>query len=183
MCFPLCLCLILWSRSVPARPLSRPKLFWHFVKWNRSFVPYFCLKRNLNHPHLFQLIYGMSPSLFILVSWKQAVCFRGHLSMFASQQQWCSYGTISTQWAERALELLTASSGIVVLFSYSAHLKEKDVNEEVDWKRCLHSPICSMVHCPILLLKLAQVLFPYAPTIETWKMNMSFIDILRLKTY
>lgn len=32
------------------------------------------------------------------------------------------------------------AAGIVVLFSYSAHLKEKDVNEEFDWKRCLHSP-------------------------------------------
>lgn len=29
---------------------------------------FFCLKRNLNHPHLFQLIYGTSPSVFILVS-------------------------------------------------------------------------------------------------------------------
>lgn len=32
------------------------------------------------------------------------------------------------------------AAGIVVLFSYSAHLKEKDVNEGFDWKRCLHSP-------------------------------------------
>lgn len=29
---------------------------------------FFGLKRNLNHPHLFQLIYGTSPSVFILVS-------------------------------------------------------------------------------------------------------------------
>lgn len=75
------------------------------------------------------------------------------------------------------------AAGIVVLFSYSAHLKEKDVNEGFDWKRCLHSPICSTENWPILLLKSEHVLFPYAPTFETCKMNMSFIDILRLKTY
>lgn len=39
------------------------------------------------------------------------------------------------------------------------------------------------VHWPILLLKSEHVLFPYAPTFETCKMNMSFIDILRLKTH